>query len=515
MLGHGWVNWDDPHHVLANPLLNPVTFRNLAALWMQPVEKLFIPVGYTLFALEAALGRVLVGGSPTSVPPAALFHGVSLALHTACTVLVARLLRTIVSDRFAVMCGAALFAVHPLQVESVAWISEQRGLLAAVLSLVVLERYRSLTLRPTGGPGFVPAYLWTTAVFGAALLSKPSAAMLPGLLFCFDAVAPGRPQRPWRTSLGLLAPWACLSLLVTVGTARLQEERRGPSIDAVDRVILAGDALEFYAAAVVWPAEPCIDYGLTPAVMLEQYAALPRAALMWSLVAFGLLWPCFPEQRLAILAGIVPLTPVLGFVPFVFQDISTVADRYMYLAMVGPALALAALLGRRPSPWLRRAVGAALAAAAIVSIVSTGHWHDALSLNLQAVQLNGGTVTTLNNLGMALLESDRPADAAVCLRRAVDLDATRPPTLLNLALALHGAGQADEAESFYRRALVLQPEYAKAYNNLGILLAQAGRLGEARDAFDAALRADPTLTDARRNRDQADGLLRRTRAAPP
>lgn len=514
-LGHAWVNWDDPHHVLENPLLNPVTLRNLVALWMQPVEKLFIPMGYTLFALETALGRILAGGSPTSPPPAALFHGVSLALHAVCCVLVARLLRTIVPDPTAVMLGATLFAVHPLQVESVAWVSEQRGLLAAALSRVAVELYRSLVTRPADSPGFVAAYVRTTAVFGAALLSKPSAAMLPGLLLCFDTFGPRRSRPSRRMSCALLAPWLCLSLLVMLGTTQLQEDRRGPSVDIAGRVVLAGNVLGRYAAAVAWPAGLCVDYGLTPTVVLEQSAALPVAALSWGLLAFGLLRPVFAEQRLAILAGLVPLTPVLGFVPFVFQDISTIADRYMYLAMLGPALGLAAILGRRPLPWLRWLVAAALAGAAVVSIRDAGYWSDSLSLNLQAFRQNGGTFTTLNNLGMALLDERRPAAAAPCLRRAVDLDATRPPTLLNLAIALHGAGEAADAEAFYRKVVLLEPGYAKAHNNLGILLAQAGRVQEARDSFEAALRADPSLAEARLNRDQADDLLRRQRTDSP
>lgn len=378
-----------------------------------------------------------------------------------------------------------------------------------------MELYRWSTSRPLDGWPFILPYLGATAVFTAALLSKPSAATLPALLLCLDACGPRPPHLPLRKSLQLLAPWFGLALLTLLGTASLQADRREPPVDAVRRLILTGEVLGFYAQAVVWPVRLCIDYGLKPSIMLARDNAVACASAAWGIVACGLLWPVFPHQRIAVVSSIVPLAPVLGFVPFLFQDISTVADRYMYLAMLGPALALSAILSRWPTPWLRLATAAMLALAAGLSFMQTATWRDSITVNLHALRINGGTFTTLHNLGMAILDDDRPADAADCFRRAIALDTARASAHLNLALARHRLKQVEEAEISYRNALLIEPRYAKAHNNLGILLAQQGRLAEARDLFEAALNDDPALDEARRNLEQVESLLRRASPDPP
>ena len=174
-----WVGFDDQLHVTENPRLAPASWGNLLWLWTHPYESLFIPVSYTVYWLEVAVSRWAGGLPATAVPGPLLFRGVSLILHAANAVLVFRLLCSPRIDWRGPVLGAMLFAVHPLQVESVCWVSEQRGLLAAFFSLLALERLGAWAAASPAPSPWQPRALCATGAFVLALLSKPSAVPLP------------------------------------------------------------------------------------------------------------------------------------------------------------------------------------------------------------------------------------------------------------------------------------------------------------------------------------------------
>lgn len=493
IVAHGWVNWDDPLHVLENPWLTPMSWRGLAELWSRPYRGLYVPVSYTVFAVEAVVGRAVSGAI---TPAAVVFHGVSLLLHAACVGLVYRLLGGLRARPWAAAAGAALFAVHPLQVESVAWISEQRGLLAAFFSLLTLDL---VMLRDDehGSSGQPWRDVAATGCFATALLCKPSAVVVPALALVM-AMATGR-RRLSRWVAAVVFLWCALAVATAVGTKWLQPVDSAVAGPWWLRPIVAGNALAFYAENVVLPRGLCIDYGMTPAALAAVPASIVKAIAGAAAVAAICMVPTLRACRLPLALFVVPLLPVLGLVPFSFQAISTVADRYAYLAMLGPAAAVAAVCDTWRSRWVGVVVTAILVMLAAASIRQVPVWRDSLALNAHALAINGGTRDTLNNLGLSLLDRGAFDEAADCFERAISHDAGYPRAHFNLGLARHRSGRLADAEREYREAIRLDAGYAVAHNNLGILLGQTGRITAAAKEFRAALALDPSLADATKN----------------
>src|SRR3569833_3868247 len=155
----GFVDWDDDRHLVHNPSLNPVSWSGVAQVWRDPYDRLYIPVSYTVFAAEAWLSQRVAPGELSPV----VFHVGNVLLHTANVLLVFYLLRRLVESDITALLGALLFAVHPLQVESVAWVCETRGLLATLLSLAALHGYISFI---TDQPAYkARAYALATLAF--------------------------------------------------------------------------------------------------------------------------------------------------------------------------------------------------------------------------------------------------------------------------------------------------------------------------------------------------------------
>ena len=493
VLAHGWVNWDDPLHVLENPRLVPLSWRGLGQLWIRPYRGLYVPVSYTAFAAETLFARAV---SATAAPAAAVFHGVSLLVHAGCVGLVFRLLGRLEATPWAAAAGAALFAIHPLQVESVAWISEQRGLLAAFFSLLAIEFFLRADCS-SQSPFPSRDELAASLCFTTALLCKPSAVVAPALAAVLATVSPA-PRRPRRSAV-VLGLWCLLAVATGWGTTALQPVDSGVAGPWRLRPIVAGNALAFYAGKVVLPRSLCIDYGLTPTAIATAPHALRKAIAVAVALAAVAVVPKLRGCRLPLAIFVVPLLPVLGFVPFSFEGISVVADRYAYLAMLGPAVAVAKALDTGRSRWRGAVVAGAIAVLAAGAWFQTAVWRDSVALAGRALAVNGGTRGTLNNLGLAFLERGRFAEAVTCFEDAIACDPGYPRSRFNLGLAWHRTGRLAEAEQAYREALRLDTTYGLARNNLGIVLGQTGRRDEAEREFLNALAIDPDHVDAARN----------------
>ena len=267
---------------------------------------------------------------------------------------------------------------------------------------------------------------------------------------------------------------------------------------------MAGDAIWFYAAKLVAPLGLCVDYGRTPLAVLAEPWSAARAAFAWSLVAAAVMARSLAWSRLPVLVWLLALSPVLGLVPFAFQGISTVADRYAYLAMLGPAIGVAMAVAARPGRRTAIAVAVVVTALAATSWRQVATWRDSLSVNGRALAINGGTRDTFNNLGMALMDAGDARAAAAAFRESVSRSPDFAAAHFNLGCAAHGLGETAEARAAYAEAIRLRPGYAKPYNNLGILLASEGRFDDAMEQVRLALAADPGDRDAAANLRRAE-----------
>lgn len=481
-----FINRDDDINVTANPHLNPVRADGLAELWTAPYAGLYIPLSYTLWAGVAAVSR---DGSGSAAPlDPGPFHAVNVALHALAAVLVLVLLRRFTDRTPPALAGALLFALHPLQVESVAWVTELRGLLAACFGFAALLLHVKDAREPRKGRA-----LLALSLFAAALLAKPSAVALPLVLLALDVFAL---RRGLGAALRTAAPWFLLAGVAVVAAKAQQDvETIGEGAPLWARPLVAGDALAFYLGKLVWPVPLAMDYGRTPEVAMGSAGFY----LLWLIPAALIVcvWrvPALRAARAPLAIFVAGLLPVLGLVPFGYQRISTVADRYVYLAMLGPALGVALALGRAQAKGRARALGLPVAALLIAlawkSHAQVATWRTSETVFAHAAAVTPESWSLHVNLGADLSAAGRVEEARAHYLEALRIDPTAAPALYNLGAIAFRSGHLVEARNYLERAIDAAPAYAEAHASLGLVATQQGDVPRAEAALRESLRIRP------------------------
>jgi tetratricopeptide (TPR) repeat protein len=450
----GGLVWDDDGHITRAALRS---LRGLRAIWLEPgATQQYYPVLHSLFWVEHRLW----GDAPLG------YHLANLLLHLAACALLYRVLRRI--EVPGALLAASLFALHPVCVESVAWISEQKNTLSTVFYMAAALAY----LRFDGGRrrGW---YALATALFAAALLSKSVTASLPAAIL---VVFWWKGRLSWRAAAPL-APWFCLSAAAAVVTPWVESKfvgAYGPAFNLglTDRILIAGRAPWFYLGKIVWPADLVFIY---PRWKLDWTDAAQWAYPLAAALALVLLWGVRGRARGPLAAALLfvgTLFPALGFIdvyPFVF---SFVADHFQYLAaaiMISALSAGASILAGR---WLVRRAGmagaatlCACAALACLTWRQSGKYHDIETFYRSILEGNPSSWLAHDNLGVVLVQR----------------------------------GRLEEAVGHYREAISLNPDYPQAYNNYGNVLAKQGHFAEAAEEYAGALKARPSFAAAEYN----------------
>lgn len=485
----GGLLWDDPGHLTAPALQSAA---GLLRIWFEPgVTQQYYPLLHSAFWLEHQLwGDATLG-----------YHLVNVLWHALAATLFVALLR-----RLAVP-GAAfaglLFSLHPVCVESVAWISEQKNTLSLVLALAAALAW--LRFEDDRTPRrYTVALLW----FGAALLTKTVTATLPAALLVLAWWRRGRLS--WRTDVLPLLPWLALGVAAGLGTAWLEATQIGASghdfaLGPVERVLVAGRIVWFYVGKLLWPVDLAFFYPrwTVDAAVAWQWFFTPAALAVLALATWWSRRNRAPLAAALLYGGI--LFPVLGFVnvyPFLF---SYVADHFQYHASLAlfAFLAAAAVGGWARLPWPRWTGPAA--AVALLSLLGLLTWRqsatyrDVVSLYEATLARNPDSWVAHLNLGTVLEDSGRPAQALPHLQRANALKPDHPETLNSLASVLNRLGRPAEARPLLERALQLQPRFAAAQNTLGVSLMALGQADAGLAAFRRALELNSGLTLARIN----------------
>jgi len=469
IVGHEFVVWDDADFVYANPRLFPTTPARVAQLWTEP--NALTNTTYLLLSALPASGTI----DPRAV------HAASLVLHAASALAAWALLARLVADPLAAAAGALLFAVHPVQVEPVAWATGLKDVLSGFFGLLALLAW-------VGGRRALGT-LWLVL----ALLAKPTAVVVPVMAAILDLTILGH---GWRTTLRSLAPWLGAALvfgaLVIVGQADALSD---PQPDWA-RPLVALDALAFYVRTILVPITLGPDYGRTPDVVVAlgwpHAVALAAAALTTVALVARARRPWLTASVGLFVAGFLP---VLGLTPFLFQRYSTVADRYCYLAMLGPALATATLLARHRRPATLALAALALVALGARSAQQVRVWRDSLALLQHGVEVNPRSWGMYENLGNVYADRREPDQAIAAFEQARAIRDTASVSY-NLGTVLLEQGRVDEAVAAWRRALERDPGYALAHYNLGSVLAERGQIDDAEAHFEDAVRSAPEFTAA-------------------
>lgn len=398
---------------------------------------------------------------------------------------------------------AALFALHPLQVEPVAWATARKDVLSGMFWMLALASYVAWTRR-----GGRVLYVVTAALFAAGLLAKPIVAF-PFVLLLVDAwplrrLADAPADRRWKARLLEKAPLFALALLSALITFRAHQ-RGGylPTLEALPlgaRLSNAIGSLVAYLASAAWPFRLGPSYPLRPAPLLSA-ATLAGAALLATVTAIAVR---MRARRPWLLTGwswfLVVLVPVLGLVQTGPQSR---ADRFMYLPLIGLGVMVAwtgaevVARNRRGLTPITVAAGAALAGCAILSARQVVHWRDTASLYRRAVAVSPSSAHAHNGLGAALAQRGSLADAERHYREAVRLDPGFLQSRFNLALLLEGTGRGAEAREQLAEAERRAPASADVQMQIGLYEAYLGRREEALARYEKAVAADPRSARAR------------------
>ena len=456
----------------------------LRSIWFSPAdisnEGHYWPLVYTSFWLE----HKLWGLNPVG------YHAVNILLHLVNCLLLWRLL-----DRLAVpgaVLIAAVFAVHPLHVESVAWIIERKDVLSALFYLTAVLTWVRFDQSP--GPG---RYALALALFAAGLLAKSVVVTLPAALLIWHWWQRGRIA---AADLLRLAPFAAVGVAITLADLAFYASREPLELGYTlpERALIAARALWFYAGKLIWPVDLAVIYPLW-----EIDAGDPRG-WAWLAAAAALavgLWLARRRIGRGPLAGAlffaVTLAPVLGFVDFGYMQFSFVADRFQYLAGIGVLAVLigAAAYGSRRLPGTARMAAAGLALVLVLGLAlltwrQAGIYRDEVTLFSHVVALNPQARDAHLNLGNALIEAGRNEEGAAASRVAVEQRPESADAHSNLGLALMNLEQFEEAGAALRRARDLAPRHQSALQNSAELLRKQGRYEEAVEAYRAVLRRD-------------------------
>jgi len=497
VVNHEFLNYDDDLLVTKNPHLYPASWAGLRRIWSSGYEGLYMPLTYTSWFALASIGATVEPASGQAVFDPAVFHTFNLVLHVLCVLLVYVLLNRIVGRPLASAAGALLFGLHPLQVESLAWVSETKGLLCAFFSLAAMGAYGEFVQRRNASRRAWLFYGLAACLFFLALLSKPAAVALPLVIWILEV---GRWNRRPGVALLPLAPWfACAVGFVLVARYAQPTDQLRIITSLATRFLIAADSLTFYLEKLVWPTNLCPHYPRTTQTAIEDpwlwfRIAIPPLLFVVAAVSAR-------RRRWLTAAGIfvAALLPTLGFVPFAYQEFSNVADRYVYFAMLGPAFALACWLDGPPRRWKVFATLVVFVVLGVVSREQCGYWRDSESLFRHTLAVNPASYRAENGLGCIYLARNDHPRAIPRFRAAIDLKPDYAQAHFNLASSLSAVGENDGAVAHLQKVVELQPDSALARSNLGTFLYRAGRLDEAIAQFERSVWIDPTWTTAWRN----------------
>ncbi len=522
--------WDDFAFTEAEQVLRP---SGLWDIWFKPHslqnEGHYWPLLYTTFWLE----HKLWGLDPTG------YHIVNLLLHGLTTLLLWRLLLRLAVP--GAWFAAAVFAVHPLHVESVAWVIGRKDVLAGLFSVACVLSY--LRFVEAGRRARYTHYFRALALFVAGLLSKSIVVTLPVSLLIWHWWKQGRVA---VTDALRTLPFLLLGLGITIIDWWYYKDREEIVLEdysLIEQTLNAAHALWFYVGKLVWPAELAVIY---PRWEINVSEPLAWAYLVTAVAVVWLLW--FYRDRIGrgplagVLFFVVTLSPTLGFVEYGFMQFSLVADRYQYLAGIGVTAGLVAAAARvagRLSGTPARGVQAA--AVLLLVVLGTISWNQAgiyrdnftfyqhiIALNPQArnawynlgreYSMQGRTQDALAayltageqrpdhvwahiGAGQMAAELGRLAEAEMYLQRALAVDPSFPEALNNMGALRLRQKRYSEALELFETLIEMQPEYAKVYSGIGVALAGLRRFEEALRSFDRALELDPSLEEARVNRE--------------
>lgn len=493
-LGHPFVQYDDQNYVYANPEVTAgLTGHGLVTAFTGVHARNWHP----LTTISHMLDCQLFGLNPAG------HHFSSILFHTLAALLLFAVLRAMTGALWRSAFVAAVFAIHPLRAESVAWVAERKDVLSAVFFMLTLGAYVQYARQPS-----VRRYLMIVLFFAFGLMAKPMLVTLPLLLFLIDYWPLARNPNGmsgWWKSIAEKVPLFFLSLLAAIATLIAQRTTVNYSED-LPVTWRIGNALLSYVAYIgqmIWPAKLAVFYPHA-ADHLSGWKVALAVLLLGGITALAFVWR---KKRPYLWVGwlwyLVALFPVIGFIQVGLQGR---ADRYSYLPQIGLYIALTWALADWSLRSNRRRVIFCGAAAVIIGAlawqarIQTSSWSSTESLWQHALQVTTDNDVAHNNVAALLLERGQVDEAISHYEKALNIRSENHETHYHLSVALlHTSlgnalarkGRLDEALVHYRKAVELRDDFADAHTNLASLLARKGETAEAIAHYEKAIAIPP------------------------
>ncbi len=481
ILWGGFV-WDDNLCIKVDPVRE---VSGLQQIWFSPsaieAENHYWPLVYTMFWLE----HKLWGFDPIG------YHIVNVLLHLVNTLLLWHLLRRLAVP--GAWMVAAVFAVHPLHVESVAWIIERKDVLSGLFYLGAVLAWMRFVERPN--PRW---YVGSLVLYAAGLLSKSIVVTLPAVLLIWHWWKQGRVT---STDLLRLVPFFAVGLVIVLGDLSFYRSESSTSLDysLIERALIASRALWFYAGKLLWPSELAVIYSRWDIRVADPLA---WGYLIAAIALVLALWHFRSRIGRGPLAGAlffaITLSPILGFIDYGYMNYAFVADRFQYLAGIGVLAVVigAAAYGVRclPDLWQKGALGVATVTIVVLGLLTwrqANIWKDEEILNRHIIELNPEARNAHRHLAKALYDQDRDEEALEPALIAVEQRPDYFRAHVTLGLILVELSRFEEAETHLRRAIELNSETHSTRLNLSDLLYNQGRYEEALDVARAAVEQHP------------------------
>lgn len=499
-----FVLLDDDVYILNNPYTSRgLSSENVKWAFSSSHGGFWIPLTWLTYMVDSQLHGLDAG----------YYHMTNLIFHILNTLLLFAVFRQMTGDIWRSGFVAALFAVHPVHVESVAWVSERKDLLFAFFWLLTMWRYHHYAKQPC-----IRRYSVVALFFAAGLMSKPMMVTLPcALLLCdywplrrlqFNRDPHSDGAYP-KVSLirAVLEKVPLIILSIAASTLTFVQQHAHGAVSSIDNTPLslrmANVLVSYmkYMANLLWPHDLTAIYPYPAAIPIWQTAG---ALLLLGFISFLAIkhWARHPYFAMGWLWFLGTLVPVIGIVKF---GSHAMADRYTYVTFIGLYIMIAwgggQLLSRCP---YKKMVFVSVAAAIIAVLgitakVQASYWRNSIQLFQHAVEVTRDNFLAHRNLGLALSYHGKLDEALGHFKKALRIRPTSARCYNDIGTYFMIKGRYDESIGYFKNALQLRPNFPKAHNNLGLVLMAQGKYEDAASHFESALESDPDFKPARRN----------------
>ncbi len=511
---HEFVNYDDPKYITENEHVQAGLARDsIAWAFTTGHASNWHPLTWLSHMLDCQLFET----DPV------WHHLTSLLLHITNTLLLFGLLKRMTGALWRSAFVAAAFALHPLHVESVAWVAERKDVLSTVFWMLTMWAYVHYAKHPN------PArYLLTVAFFALGLMAKPMLVTLPFVLLLLDYWPLGRfqlekavknvnrrKQKPinthsqWQLSYSPVwekVPFFVLSAISSIVTFLVQQHggavERIESVSIIARFANASISYLRYIGKTIWPSRLAVFYP-HPGDRLQMWQAVAAALLLLG-ISIWIIWLARSHKYLPVgwLWFLGTLVPVIGLVQVGAQAL---ADRYTYVPLTGLFIIIAWGLSDLLAEWRYRKI--VLGASAIIVLLALSictrlqlrHWRNSITLFEHTIEMTNNNYLAHSNFGVALVEQGKLDEAVAHFTKALQIKPGYTTGRRNLGYTLVQQGKLDEAIAHFTEVLRIEPDFIDARLNLGCALAQQGKLDEAIANFTSLLQIKPNLADAHEN----------------